>query len=423
MHQSVKYEPLEIFGDESPRGISVKRRWTVGKMGTLLVLAIITLLIVYNCLLWYFDAFHLGTVAPPSIGAGQTALVLVAHDREEYLSMCLDSLREARGIDGVKLVVSMDDPSHYGVLKETVRKSGFEDKNVVFVENEMFLGTWFFHTSDDRITHHYKKIFEAVFDQMKFEYAIVLETDLTVSPDFIEYMMAGQEILDKEDPNLFCVSGWNDNGFDHLGWREERLMRTDLFPGLGWMMKRNMWTDILSREWPTRFGNYAYDIWLRYSASTHTRDCIVPEVSRTHHVAKYGSHVNGNGYTTYESMLLASGEVKISRDEFQDVADVTEYEKRIREEALENVRRIRPFDLDDYEQLPDRNILVIVSEDDYYFDWGYPSEFETVTSYFGLFSSSFRSAHKGLLSFRRKDSTKYITILMEEYMQHWGIQE
>ena len=44
-----------------------------------------------------------------------------------------------------------------------------------------------------------------------FQSVILTEDDLTISVDFFDYFKAMHKIL-IQDPTLFCVSAWNDNG-------------------------------------------------------------------------------------------------------------------------------------------------------------------------------------------------------------------
>ena len=98
-----------------------------------------------------------------------------------------------------------------------------------------------------------------------------------MAPDFFEYFQALYPIL-RDDPTLWCVSAWNDNGKDALvdPSKADLLHRTDFFPGLGWMLLKNMW-DELEPKWPLAF----WDDWMRQPEQRKDRSCIRPEISRT----------------------------------------------------------------------------------------------------------------------------------------------
>lgn len=77
--------------------------------------------------------------------------------------------------------------------------------------------------------------------------------DLDVSPDLFSYFLATLALL-RQDPSLWCVSAWNDNGkMDLVDVSSPHLLhRTDFFPGLGWMITKPLWTE-LAPKWPLRF--------------------------------------------------------------------------------------------------------------------------------------------------------------------------
>lgn len=51
--------------------------------------------------------------------------------------------------------------------------------------------------------------------------------------------------------SLYCISAWNDQGYEHTASRPDVLYRVDWMPGLGWMLKRSLYKDQLESEWPT----------------------------------------------------------------------------------------------------------------------------------------------------------------------------
>lgn len=89
----------------------------------------------------------------------------------------------------------------------------------------------------------------------------------------------------KNDPSLWCISAWNDNGKENLidASRIDLLYRTDFFPGLGWMLSKEIWTE-LSIKWPKSF----WDDWIREPIQRKDRVCIRPEIPRTRTFGKVG---------------------------------------------------------------------------------------------------------------------------------------
>lgn len=128
-----------------------------------------------------------------------------------------------------------------------------------------------------KISRHYKWALTQVFDVKGYKAAVIVEDDLVFAKDFFEYMEALYPYLIK-DPTLFCVSAWNDNGKESMVDKSlnEKLYRTDFFPGLGWMITSNLWSE-LRDKWPKGF----WDDWLRQPDQRKDRQCIRPEIPRT----------------------------------------------------------------------------------------------------------------------------------------------
>ncbi|KAL6729281.1 hypothetical protein Aduo_000353 [Ancylostoma duodenale] len=127
------------------------------------------------------------------------------------------------------------------------------------------------------IARHYKLALNHVFNVLNHNTVILLEDDLDIATDFFEYFSATRYLLDR-DPQLWCVSAWNDNGKSGVidTSANSLLYRSDFFPGLGWMMTSKTWAE-LSPKWPAGF----WDDWMREPENRQGRQCIRPEVSRT----------------------------------------------------------------------------------------------------------------------------------------------
>lgn len=134
-----------------------------------------------------------------------------------------------------------------------------------------------------KIARHYKWALNQIFHTFNHSAVIIVEDDLDISPDFFEYFSALFPIL-HNDPSLWCISAWNDNGKAELiSNNPELLYRTDFFPGLGWMMERKLWLE-LEKIWPATF----WDDWMRHPHRRKDRACIHPELSRTKTFGKIG---------------------------------------------------------------------------------------------------------------------------------------
>lgn len=65
------------------------------------------------------------------------------------------------------------------------------------------------------------------------EYTIVIEEDLDVSVDFFSYFSQTVHLMSR-DESLYCISAWNDQGYDHSSQDPSLLYRIETMPGLGW---------------------------------------------------------------------------------------------------------------------------------------------------------------------------------------------
>lgn len=365
---------------------------------------------------------------------GSVALVFVAHDREEYFRESMESVFRVRGIDKVDIIVSMDYPQHFDSLNAVIDDFSSSPSNPVHVWKNVLPFGHYLHTCEDRITFHYGQILERAFNYAKYDYVILLESDLVVSPDFLEMMFdAGPLLADPVRNNLMCVSGWNDNGMQYFRLDESRMFRTDFFPGLGWMLHRSVWADILRDEWPLRIGHTTYDVWLRTKASTRVMDCLVPEVPRTHHIAKHGTNVNGKGHTWYDMMRLASGTVRISKDEINLVGSIDRYAARIKAERIASGVVIGPTD-----PVPANasSVIVLVDDEMYkrgpFMEWLFygsteanraPNDVREVNFRYRLFYPQFRSSHRGVQTVTLASGVN-LTLVAERAKSFWldGLQ-
>ncbi|KTF79055.1 hypothetical protein cypCar_00030703 [Cyprinus carpio] len=55
----------------------------------------------------------------------------------------------------------------------------------------------------------------------------------------------------REDDSLYCISAWNDQGYEHTAEDPSLLYRVESMPGLGWVLKKSLYKDELEPKWPT----------------------------------------------------------------------------------------------------------------------------------------------------------------------------
>jgi len=143
-----------------------------------------------------------------------------------------------------------------------------------------------------RISQHYKASLTATFNIFPdAKYAIIIEEDLDVSPDFFSYFSQTLHLLE-EDESIYCVSAWNDQGYEHSCDDAGLLYRVETMPGLGWILKRSLYKEELEPKWPTPEKLWDWDMWMRLPSVRKARECIVPDISRTYHFGSKGLNMN-----------------------------------------------------------------------------------------------------------------------------------
>jgi alpha-1,3-mannosyl-glycoprotein beta-1,2-N-acetylglucosaminyltransferase len=153
------------------------------------------------------------------------------------------------------------------------------------------------------ISVHYQMLLELFFECRKAPRLIFLEEDLEIAPDLFSYFAEFAPMLDRDD-SLMCVSAWNDHGQRGRVSNASAVYRTDIFPGLGWMLGADFAREIIP-DWPDMW----WDEYMRRPQTRKGRQCLFPEVSRTHTYGRDGAS-KGQGYATYlVDMVLSSEDV------------------------------------------------------------------------------------------------------------------
>eukprot|EP00928_Gymnodinium_smaydae_P060296 TRINITY_DN4390_c3_g2_i1.p1 TRINITY_DN4390_c3_g2~~TRINITY_DN4390_c3_g2_i1.p1 ORF type:complete len:779 (-),score=185.29 TRINITY_DN4390_c3_g2_i1:344-2680(-) len=225
-------------------------------------------------------------IPKPALTPASAVLVVIAHNNGEDLESCLRQLLlDSTVAEAVTLAVSLDDPSSFERMEAVVRSVAASAPRAPEVWKKTMVARG---NVVKKISEHHQFVLQESFERRGFEFAILLENDLAPAPDFLWYFRSSAWLL-REDPSLFCVSAWNDNGFRELVTDEHRLFRTDYFPGLGWMIRNDTWA-VIREQWP-RFPSTGWDHWLRHGSGLNTRECVVPEVSRVKHFGEQGANV------------------------------------------------------------------------------------------------------------------------------------
>lgn len=206
-------------------------------------------------------------------------VAIIASNRPHYLYRMLRSLLSAHGSSPNMITVFID--GYFEEPLEVTKLFGLRgiQHTPIGVKNA-------------RISQHYKASLTATFNLFPdAKYAIIIEEDLDVSADFFRYFSQTVHLLE-EDKSIYCISAWNDQGYEHTSQDPGLLYRVETMPGLGWILKRSLYKDELEPKWPTPEKLWDWDMWMRLPDIRQGRECIVPDVSRTYHFGSSGLNMN-----------------------------------------------------------------------------------------------------------------------------------
>jgi len=221
---------------------------------------------------------------------GATGVAIISCKRPKYLTRAMDSIfRAPRDPSMFPLVISQD--AHDAAMQELVQKNYVRTGQAFHMHHEhdpnaKAVAAKFGGSKQTLgyvlIAQHFGFVMRRMFDEFGFETVIFLEEDLEVSVDFFSYFEAMRPIL-RNDKDLFCVSAWNDNGYQNMVIDPKAAFRTDFFPGLGWMMDKDLWDELRNR-WAVAY----WDEYMRRPDVRKNRHCIRPEISRSYTFGEEG---------------------------------------------------------------------------------------------------------------------------------------
>uniref|UniRef100_A0A8C4ERH7 Protein O-linked-mannose beta-1,2-N-acetylglucosaminyltransferase n=1 Tax=Dicentrarchus labrax TaxID=13489 RepID=A0A8C4ERH7_DICLA len=199
-------------------------------------------------------------------------VAVIAGNRPNYLYRMLRSLLSAHGVNPQMITVFID--GYYEEPMDVVELFGLKG-----------------------VQHTPISIKNARVSQ-EASFAIVLEEDLDISIDFFSFLSQTVHLLN-EDESLYCISAWNDQGYEHTAEDPALLYRVESMPGLGWVLKKTLYKDELEPKWPTPEKLWDWDMWMRMPEQRKGRECIIPDVSRSYHFGIIGLNMNGYFHEVY----------------------------------------------------------------------------------------------------------------------------
>lgn len=230
-------------------------------------------------------------------------VVVVAHNRPHYLSKCVLTLlrywhEDSSNMSKFPIYISIDGEDEHTLLFASTLTHAANIQVIQNLKDHVLCGG---HGRYCYLSQHYKMLLQLFFECHNAPRLLFLEEDLEVAPDFFSYFEATAPLLDR-DASLLCVSAWNDHGQIGRASNVTALYRTDIMPGLGWML-----TAAVGRELHAAWPRLYWDDWLREPLVRRGRQCVFPEVPRTHTYGKSGTS-GGQYYTEHLHTMLLSRE-------------------------------------------------------------------------------------------------------------------
>lgn len=224
-------------------------------------------------------------------------IAVIAANRPHYLYRMLRGLLTTPGVDPNMVTVYID---------------GFYDEPSAVAE--LFQVSVVEHTpicsKNCRISQHYVRTLRETFHKYpKAEFMIILEEDLDVSKDLMDYFSQLLPVL-SSDESVYCISAWNDQGYEHSCNDPSMLYRVETMPGLGWVLKKKLFKEELEPNWPGSDKFWDWDMWMRMDGNRKGRECIVPDISRTYHFGAKGLNMNSffqDAYFTKHALNTKTG--------------------------------------------------------------------------------------------------------------------
>ncbi|NWR96769.1 protein O-linked-mannose beta-1,2-N-acetylglucosaminyltransferase 1 [Motacilla alba alba] len=213
-------------------------------------------------------------------------VAVIAGNRPNYLYRMLRSLLSAQGVNPQMITVFID--GYYEEPMDVVELFGLSgiQHTPISIKNA-------------RVSQHYKASLTATFNLFPdAKFAVVLEEDLDISVDFFSFLSQSIHLLE-EDESLYCISAWNDQGYEHTAEDPSLLYRVETMPGLGWVLRKSLYKDELEPKWPTPEKLWDWDMWMRMPEQRKGRECIIPDISRSYHFGIVGLNMNGYFHEAY----------------------------------------------------------------------------------------------------------------------------
>uniref|UniRef100_I3JM10 Protein O-linked-mannose beta-1,2-N-acetylglucosaminyltransferase n=1 Tax=Oreochromis niloticus TaxID=8128 RepID=I3JM10_ORENI len=219
----------------------------------------------------------------PNNNVFNVPVAVIAGNRPNYLYRMLRSLLSAHGVNPQMITVFID--GYYEEPMDVVDLFGLKgvQHTPISIKNA-------------RVSQHYKASLTATFNLHPTIVRRLLYYQYFLC--FCSFLSQTIHLLD-EDDSLYCISAWNDQGYEHTAEDPALLYRVESMPGLGWVLKKSLYKDELEPKWPTPEKLWDWDMWMRMPEQRKGRECIIPDVSRSYHFGIIGLNMNGYFHEVY----------------------------------------------------------------------------------------------------------------------------
>lgn len=253
-------------------------------------------------------------------------MAVICNDRPALFRQMLTSLLNAHGI------------VQNGLDNIFVSQSG-DDKRVASLVTEFGLQHHYQHVDysapvKNRLARHFNWTLSKLFKENRHcDGFVILEDDLLLSPDFLEYFKLTIPVVDA-DTTLLTTSLWNDIGYKYNTNNPHAIRRTSFFPGLGWYMSRRVWEELLGPNWPSQ----DWDWYVRVMANRHKLDVLVPEIPRDFHNSKTGTYMTTALFNRYFRDINMHTDKSFRWDPVADVAHLalSDYVEMVKRELSDS---------------------------------------------------------------------------------------
>lgn len=252
----------------------------------------------------------LGLASASAGAAGRMPILMPVSGRPHYLRQVLDALSRVRGIENALLVVSQD--GRDARVSELVAGIRFTDV-IVLRHERPFLGVFvFFWDGLHAASTNIRFLLDFAFDGLEATHAVVLEDDITPSPDFLRFFTwACRHVLG--DGRVLSVTGFNihsrpgpELGFDPREHPHELVENREngrpKFTGWSWAIGARMW-----RRIRTEWSNLSWDTHLDEVQRKLGLVSYKPVLARARNIGMQGgiNFTEADGNATWADLVLA----------------------------------------------------------------------------------------------------------------------